>query len=280
VTARVGALNDRFLGLDRPLGEARLLWEIGPEGAELRELRARLGLDSGYVSRVLHSLESQGLVEVRPSASDGRVRRAQLTDAGLGERAELDRRSDRLAASLLEPLPDEGRAELAAAMAEVERLLIESMLSFGVEDPASADARWCFARYYAELERRFAAGFDPTRSIPVKPHELRPPAGAVLIARIGREPVGCGALKLRRDTPAELKRMWVTPRARGLGIGRRLLAELERYAAAAGAETLRLETNGSLTEAIRLYRSSGYREVEPFNEEPYGEHWFEKRLGV
>jgi DNA-binding MarR family transcriptional regulator len=280
VTARVGALNDRFLGLDRPLGEARLLWEIGPEGAELRELRARLGLDSGYVSRVLRSLESQGLVEVRPSASDGRVRRAQLTAAGLGERAELDRRSDRLAASLLEPLPDEGRAELAAAMAEVERLLIESMLSFVVEDPASADARWCFARYYAELERRFAAGFDPTRSIPVKPHELRPPAGAVLIARIGREPVACGALKLRRDTPAELKRMWVTPRARGLGIGRRLLAELERYAAAAGAETLRLETNGSLTEAIRLYRSSGYRQVEPFNEEPYGEHWFEKRLGV
>src|SRR5438105_13772276 len=82
VTERVGALNDRFLGLARPLGEARLLWEIGPDGCEVRLLRARLGLDSGYLSRLLRTLEADGLVRVAAGAGDRRVRVAQLTAAG------------------------------------------------------------------------------------------------------------------------------------------------------------------------------------------------------
>ena len=84
-----------------------------------------------------------------------------------------------------------------------------------------------------------------------------------------------------RDTPepTELKRMWVASSARGLGLGRRLLAELESEAFRHGAKTIRLETNRALSEAIALYRSSGYREVDAFNEEPYAHHWFEKRLG-
>ena len=90
VTERVGALNDRFLGLDRPVGEARLLWEIGPGGAEIRDLRIRLSLDSAYLSRLLRSLERQRLVEIVEHSRDRRVRRAMLTDAGRTERAELD----------------------------------------------------------------------------------------------------------------------------------------------------------------------------------------------
>jgi ribosomal protein S18 acetylase RimI-like enzyme len=93
------------------------------------------------------------------------------------------------------------------------------------------------------------------------------------------EPVGCGALKLHGDDPAEIKRMWVAPAARGLGLGRRLLADLEAHAAARGVRTLRLETNGALGEAIGLYRSAGYREVPAFSDEPYAHHWFEKALG-
>jgi len=92
------------------------------------------------------------------------------------------------------------------------------------------------------------------------------------------EPVGCGALKFHGDQPAELKRMWVAESTRGLGIGRRLLDELERHAADGGARVIRLETNRSLTEAISLYRSAGYREVAAFNDEPYAHHWFEKQL--
>src|SRR3989441_12136382 len=144
MTERVGVLNDHFLGRNHPLGEARLLWEIGAQGAEVRELRRWLGLDSGYVSRLLRSLEGQGLIVVGTSENDGRVRHVQLTEAGLRERAELDHRADAFARSLLEPLGDSQRVKLAAAMAEVERLLIASMVKIAVADPTSPDARWCF----------------------------------------------------------------------------------------------------------------------------------------
>lgn len=278
VTERVGALDDRFLGRNRPLGESRLLWEIGIEGAEIRALRGRLALDSGYVSRLLRSLQREGLVVVEASPADRRVRLVRLTEAGLAERAELDRRSDDLALSFLEPLSESQRARLVAAMVEVERLLSASMVRFAVEDPTTADARWCLEQYFAELNSRFDAGFDPSLSIPADAHELTPPAGLLMIARLRQQPVGCGALKFHSGAPADLKRIWVAPIARGLGIGRRLLQELEQRAKATGASTVRLDTNRALREAIALYRNAGYQEVEPFNDEPYAHHWFEKRL--
>src|SRR2546421_7605904 len=109
VTERVGALNDRFLGRPRPLGEARLLWEVGLEGCEVRLLRSRLGLDSGYLSRLLRSLEAAGLVKVATSDGDKRVRVARLTAAGRRERTTLDQLSDKLAQSLLAPLNSQQR---------------------------------------------------------------------------------------------------------------------------------------------------------------------------
>ena len=278
VAETIGALGDGFLGRDRPMGEARVLWEIGPEGTEVRALRARLGLDSGYMSRVLRSLEQQGLAAVEASPNDRRVRRVNLTEAGLAERAELDRRSDDFARGLLGPLGDGQRARLVAAMEEVERLLDASAVRLAVEDPTTPDARWCIEQYFFELDARFEAGFDPSLSISADARELRPPSGALLVARLRGGPVGCGALKFHTGAPAELKRMWVAPEARGIGLGRRLLGELERYAREAGVEVLRLETNRALNEAIELYRRSGYREVEAFNDEPYAHHWFEKQL--
>src|SRR5207247_6505749 len=128
VTERVGVLNDHFLGRNHPLGEARLLWEIGEEGARIRELRRRLGLDSAYVSRLLRSLEKQGLIVVRTSEHDGRVRLVKLTKAGLRERAELDQRADAFARSLLEPLSERQRVKLGAAVAQGEPHCIASML--------------------------------------------------------------------------------------------------------------------------------------------------------
>jgi len=278
VTEGIGALDDRFLGRSRPLGESRVLWEIGPEGAEVRVLRRRLGLDSGYFSRVLTSLEQQGMIAVRVSPDDRRVRHATLTETGLAERAELDRRSDNLAIRMLEPLSAPQREALVAAMSEVERLLQSSMVRFGVEAPTSADARWCVDQYFAELEARFETGFDPSRSISADARELVPPAGLFVVARLRERPLGCGALKFHGNGPAELKRMWVAPATRGLGIGRRLLLALEQHARDAGASAVRLETNRALTQAIALYRHSGYLEVDAFNDEPYAHHWFEKRL--
>jgi ribosomal protein S18 acetylase RimI-like enzyme len=223
-------------------------------------------------------LERQGLVVTSVSPDDRRVRRARLTEAGLAERAELDRRSDKLALSFLEPLSDSQGARLVAAMEEVERLLSVSMVSFTVENPTSPDARWCLDQYFAELNARFETGFDPSINISADVHELTPPAGVFLIARLRQRSVGCGTLKFHDGAPAELKRMWVAGATRGLGLGRRLLHELEQRARAAEVEVIRLETNRALSEAIRLYRRSGYREVKAFNDEPYAHHWFEKRL--
>jgi DNA-binding MarR family transcriptional regulator/GNAT superfamily N-acetyltransferase len=278
VTQSVGALQDHYLSRRLPLGEARVLWEIGPHGSDVRALRARLELDSGYLSRLLRSLEDAGLVRVRPSADDRRVRTASLTAAGRREREQLDRRSDELAESLLAPLSTSQRERLVTAMGEVERLLTAGLVRIDVVDPESPAAVYCLGEYYAEIGRRFDGGFDPTISLAATPEQLRLPAGLFVVAFLHGEPVGSGALKFHGRRPAELKRMWVAPEARGLGLGRRLLTELEGLAAEHGVRTLRLETNKSLVEAIALYRSSGWREVPAFNDERYAHHWFEKRL--
>jgi ribosomal protein S18 acetylase RimI-like enzyme len=140
-------------------------------------------------------------------------------------------------------------------------------------DPAGPVARACLTRYFAELDERFASGFDPDAALPTD-------ARVFLVARVDGEPVGCGALKPGGGGGVtEIKRMWVSPDARGLGVGRRLLAELEARAIADGAEVLRLDSNGSLVEAIALYRSAGYVEVEAFNDEPHATVWMAKPTG-
>ncbi|WP_436685226.1 bifunctional helix-turn-helix transcriptional regulator/GNAT family N-acetyltransferase [Micromonospora sp. URMC 106] len=277
----MGALDDEYMARGRPLAQARVLWEIGPRGAEVAALRARLGLDSGHLSRLLRILETDGLVTVGPSdqvGGDGRVRVATLTDTGRAEWIELDKRSDEFASSILEPLTEQRRQRLVAAMAEVERLLVASMVVIEPCPPSDPRARACMRAYAREVARRFDDGFDPARSNAVHDEDLVPPAGVLLLATLNAEPVGCGAVKLHRDAPAEIKRVWVADTVRGLGVGRRMLDELERHAVDRGWTTVRLDTNRNLTEAIAMYRSAGYREVEPYNAEPYAHHWFEKRL--
>jgi DNA-binding MarR family transcriptional regulator/ribosomal protein S18 acetylase RimI-like enzyme len=278
VTQRIGVLEDRYLSRTRPVGQARLLWEIGSDGARLRTLRARLGLDSGYLSRLLRALETDGLVGVERDPDDHRVRMVRPTRRGLAELAELERRSDTLVATILAPLNDRQQHRLATAMAEVEQLLTASMVTVSVTDPHLTEAERCLSAYAAELALRLEGGFDPTRTRQVEAADMTPPRGLLLIAWLRGEPVGCGALRLHDDRWAEIKRMWVAPNARGLGLGRRLLTELEAQARDDGVRLLRLDTNHSLTEAIELYRSSGYTEVSRFNDEPYADHWFEKKL--
>ncbi|WP_159604037.1 bifunctional helix-turn-helix transcriptional regulator/GNAT family N-acetyltransferase [Agromyces humi] len=279
VTSRIGALEDHYLGSDRSLGTSRVLWEVAGDGAEVRAVRERLGLDSGYLSRLLRSLEREGLVTVEAAASaDSRVRTVRPTDAGRAERAELDRRSDQLAASVLEPLSDGQRARLVEAMGTVMRLLEAGLVRVEPADAASDDARRCLAAYYDELARRFPSGFDPGRSLHPDTHEFAEPTGLFVLARLHGRAIGCGAVLFHDDEPAYVKRMWVDDAVRGMGVGRRILAALEQAARDHGAASVTLETNASLTEAIAMYRASGYVEVEPFNDEVYADHWFEKRL--
>ena len=277
VTRQIGALENRFLGRDRSLGASRVLFEIGSSGIEVRELRARLNLDSGYTSRLLRTLESEGLIQLGPSAKDARVRFVTLTAAGLDEIVALNRLSDDAAASLLEPLNEKQRTALAEAMDTVERLLRASCVTIKVDDPASRAAQACLTQYYRELAERFEDGFNPDFSISATSEEMTPPNGYFFIARLHGEAVGCGALKCHSDY-GEIKRMWVAASTRGLGIGRRILLQIEECARERKLPVLRLETNETLIEAQALYRSSGYREVAPFNSESYAHHWFEKTL--
>ncbi|KAA2285967.1 bifunctional helix-turn-helix transcriptional regulator/GNAT family N-acetyltransferase [Arenimonas fontis] len=278
VTQRIGVLNDDYLGRGRPLAQLRLIFEIGKDGRSLRELREGLGLDSGYLSRLLRALESEGLVETARAEGDARVRIARLTAKGKREYAVLDRKSHDFAASLLAPLSESRRLRLVQAMTEVENLLRASAVRIETADPDEPQARQCLDTYYAELSRRFETGFDPSRGAVTTSDDMRPPRGLLLLARLDGRAVGCGVVRKLSHGIAEIKRMWVAPELRGLGIAQHLLDRLEAEARAMGCRRLRLDTNGRLTEAMALYLRNGYREIPRYNDNPYAEHWFEKRL--
>jgi DNA-binding MarR family transcriptional regulator/GNAT superfamily N-acetyltransferase len=278
LTQRIGALNTHYLGRHRPLVESRLVFEIGARGAPIRELRARLGLDSGFMSRTLRSLEQQGMVRTAKARSgDARVRVARLTGAGRAELHKLNALSNALARSILAPLTQAQRQRLVLSMTEVERLLDVSSVELRIAHPATRDATWCLQQYSAELAARFRNGYD-SKADNVPAGRFAPPHGSFLVARLHGQPVGCGALRFCDRRTGEIKRLWVAPRARGMGIGRRIVGELEMIASRRGLRAVRLDTNEALTEARRLYGSCGYRAVERFNDSPYAHHWFAKLL--
>jgi DNA-binding MarR family transcriptional regulator/GNAT superfamily N-acetyltransferase len=278
VTHRVGALDDSYLKRGRPLGEARLLFEIGLDGAGARALRGALGLDSGYLSRLLRSLAAQGLIEIVRADGDARRRRARLTAKGRAELAAYDRLSDDLARAMLAPLNAAERERLLSAMGEVERLLSAGAVDVRRAAPDSPQARDCLGEYYAELARRFDEGFDPQAGGTARDVEMAPPDGFFFLAWLDGRPVGCGGFKRVGEREGEVKRLWTAPEARGLGVARRVMAAIEAAARAEGVTTLRLDTNRALVEAQALYRKLGYQEVARFNANPYAHCWFAKRL--
>lgn len=275
---RVGVLEERFLGRPRPLGHARLLFEIGPDGAAVRDLREDLGLDSGYVSRVLRALEADGLVEVETSPGDRRRRRAVLTAKGRSEWVAIDRRSDELAHRLLEPLTVPQRAQLEEALALAERLLRAATVHFDVVDPSDDEAVGALAKYFGELDQRFPAGFDGQAALSESADPYRPPSGRFVVARSDGDVVGCGGVLTLEPTVGEIKRMWIDRSLRGLALGRRLLTTLEAHARELGHERVRLDTNAILETALAMYRQHGYVAIERYNDNPDAQHWFEKRL--
>jgi DNA-binding MarR family transcriptional regulator/predicted N-acetyltransferase YhbS len=275
-TQRIGVLEDSFLGLGMPLGPSRLLFEIGAGPTTTRELRMRLGLDSGYLSRLLRRLERDGLVAVIPDPGDRRRRRVGLTAKGREHWAELERRSDDQARRIVDPLTPRQRARLARALAEADLLVRAATVTFEPVDPASAVARDVVGRYFTEIGRRF--GFDPAGESEKDSRLLVPPTGLFVVAVSDGEPVACGGLHAIAPGTGELKRMWVHDDWRGAGLGSRLLRHLEAEGRALGHEVIRLDTNGALSEALALYQRAGYREVPRYNDNPWATHFFEKRL--
>lgn len=278
VIQRLGAFQDIFLYRDRAPAEIRLIFQIGPEGADLRDLRKQLGVDAGYLSRMLRSLEEQQLVTIAKRTGDGRQRRVELTPAGMAEFTKYDRLSDELAASIIAPLTPDERGRLVAALAETDRLMLLAGVDVRLEPPVSRDARRCVNQYFQELAARIEGGFDPALSDRVDPDDLMPPKGCVLLARIEGNPVGCGALQRVDETTGEMKRMWTAPSARRIGVARRILRRLEATARGWKLETVRVTINRNMSEVRAFLRAEGFREVEPFNAEPYADYWFEKAL--
>lgn len=278
-TPRIGALDDSFLGSRLPLAAARLLFEIGPHGAGVLELRRRLGLDSGYLSRLLRRLEDAHLVTVGHDPTDHRRRLCRLTPAGLRRWAQLDRRSDEVAEKLLAPLTAGQRARLAEALATADLLLRSAAVTFELVDPTGAAATAAMRSYFAELDARFPRGFDPGDALGPGAASMAAPHGVFLVAVADDgSVVACGGVQRLDEETGEIKRMWVDPGWRGSGLGRRTLSELEGHAARLGYTRVVLDTNATLTEAIAMYTGAGYRPIARYNDNPYAERWFAKRL--
>lgn len=276
VTSAVGALDSSFLGRGRPLGAARVLNAIGHGHADVAEIRDYLGLDSGLMSRLLRSLEEEGLVETAAHEDDARRRVARLTRAGRREFAAYEALSNAQAEGLL--AQHSQRDALLAAMDLIASALTRERVALNEIDPQSDEARYCLGEYYAELGRRFRQGFDVSLSRDPDAKDMRRPRGTFIVAVSDTLPIGCVGLKGTDHGYAEVKRLWVAPAARGLRLGRRLMDATEDAARGLGIALLRLDTNSALPEAGQLYRSTGWREIPRFNDDPYPDLFFEKRL--
>jgi DNA-binding MarR family transcriptional regulator/GNAT superfamily N-acetyltransferase len=277
-TQRVGALDESFLGTGRSLGASRLLFEVGLEGVGVRELRERLGLDSGYLSRLLRQLEAEGLLTVRPDPADRRRRTVTLTPSGARARRVLDDRSEQLARDLVAPLTDGQRSRLEAALSTAQLLIRAAGVTIDRVEPDSPDAVGSVRRYFAELRTRFPEGFDPGDAATTDVAGMRAPHGVFLVAHGEGRAVACGGVQPHTPTIGEIKRMWVDPEWRGVGLGARTLAALEDQARRLGYDHVYLDTNSTLTEAIAMYERAGYRSIERYNDNPYARHWFAKSL--
>ena len=276
VTSAVGALDNSILGRGRPLGAARVLNAIGHGRFDVGEVRDYLGLDSGLMSRLLRSLEDEGLIETQAHENDARRRVASLTRAGKREFAAYEALSNTQAESFL---ARNSKAEaLLAAMDLIASALTRDRIALTEMDPQSDEARHCLGEFYAELGRRFKQGFDVSLSRDPDAKDMRRPRGSFIVAMSDTLPIGCVGLKGTEHGYAEIKRLWVAPSARGLGLGKRLMDAAEDAARTLGIALLRLDTNSALPEAGQLYRSTGWREIPRFNDDPYPDLFFEKRL--
>jgi DNA-binding MarR family transcriptional regulator/GNAT superfamily N-acetyltransferase len=279
-TQRIGLLEESFLGLGMPLAAARLVFEIGPTGTIVRELRDRLGLDSGYLSRLLRTLENRGLVVVEPDLDDSRRRRVALTPRGRSTYRRLDDRSERLAEGILQPLSERQRDRLTAALATADLLVRAATVELRRVDPRSPLATLAVDQYFAELNRRFPNGFDAAAARAADTAAIDDGTTVFVVASSDGKPIGCGGVQQLAPATGEIKRMWVHPAWRGAGLGSRVLRYLEAVAVELGYLTIRLDTNGTLTDAIALYERAGYHRIARYNDNPYAQVWLEKSLTI
>ena len=277
VTREVGALDTSFLGRGRPLGMARVLQLVRPEGTDVARIRDRLALDSGLTSRFLRSLEIEGLIETATDPADRRRRIARLTPQGQAEMAAYEAIGHDRAAKLIARAG--ARAdEVVAAMDLIATLLNRDQLQIRPADPDAPEALACQQAYFDEILARVAVARPEYFPLPDPGADsYRPPQGRFLIAWSDDLPVACVGLRALEGKMAEVKRLWVHASARGQGLSRRMMAAIEDEARGVGYQRLRLDTNSALTEAIALYRATGWTDIPPYTTPP-ADVWMEKPL--
>lgn len=285
-TRRIGVLREGLLHSPYTLTEARVLFEVGRNGSvSASELSRGLGLDPGYLSRILAGLERRGLIEKARSEADGRRRLVSLTGDGTDAFSLLDERSREEVGEALGGLSSGDRSRLLAAMRTVESVLDEDFKFSGpfvLRHHEPGDMGWVvhrhgvlYAREYgwdesfealvARIVADFIGGYDPAKE-------------RCWVAEMNGEVVGCVFLVKESEAVAKLRLLLVEPEARGLGLGDRLVEECIRFARRSGYEKLTLWTNSVLDAARRIYERHGFRLVEEeehhsFGKDLTGQNW-------
>ncbi|NKQ58504.1 MarR family transcriptional regulator [Amycolatopsis sp. K13G38] len=275
-TGVIGALDEGLVGTSYPLSEARVLYELEQQGVtEVTELRSRLGLDAGYASRLLSRLEGRGLLVREKSASDARRQVIRLTDSGREAQHSLEQRTIDQISDLLRPLSDEDQRRLLGSMRAITGMFGEPEPSPVVlRPPRAGDFGWIVQRHGALYAQEY--GWDATFEARVariiadyvtgdEPHK------ATWIAELDGERAGSVACSRGRDDKtAQLRLLLLEPRARGRGVGKRLVSECIEFARAAGYRAMELETYNVLEAARGIYRKAGFEIVEREPARHYG----------
>jgi DNA-binding MarR family transcriptional regulator/GNAT superfamily N-acetyltransferase len=276
-TSRIGVLEPGLLRTRHTLAEARVLYELAQgEQLAVTELRDRMAIDAGHLSRLLARLERQQLVARERSATDGRRQLARLTPGGVEAAATLDRRSDEEIAERLADLSGDERARLVAALADVRRLLEPGAAPATVvlRPPRPGDLGWVVQRHGALYSEEYGwnADFEALVARIVADFAEHADRGreAAWIAELDGEPAGCIFCVRQDDRVAKLRLLLVEPRARGLGLGARLVEECLTFARRAGYEEMLMWTNDPLTHARRIYERAGFTLVEEQRHHSFG----------
>jgi DNA-binding MarR family transcriptional regulator/GNAT superfamily N-acetyltransferase len=284
----IGVLREGLLRTPYSLTEARVIFELAQQGAtDVADLRRTLDIDAGYLSRILARFETDGLATRKRSQSDGRRQVIRLTDQGQAVFAMLDARSAEEVRELLSRLTEEDQRRLIGAMGTIHELLEGSPRAeaFVLRAPGPGDLGWVVHRHGVLYAEEY--GWDDTfealvaRIVADYVDHRDPQRERAWIAEAGREPVGCVFCVKKDDKTAQLRLLLVDPRARGRGIGARLVEECMGFARRAGYEEMMLWTNDVLEQARRIYERAGFELVEEewhhsFGHDLVGQNWWRK----
>lgn len=282
-TRRIGVLETRYLGSPFPLPQARVLYELGQRGeATASELGAELDLDLGYLSRLVQSLRRQGLLQGEPSKEDARRVRLSLSAKGRKVYLQLDARSRQEVAGMLDQLPAPQQQRLVGALQAVEAVLERKDKPVSLREHRPGDIGWvvhAHGRFYAEeygWDERFEALVAEIAAAFVQNFDRK--RERCWIAEMDGEPVGSVFVVKDTKTTAKLRLLIVDPKARGRGLGKRLVEQCIRFAREKGYRRLALWTQSNLAAARAIYRAAGFRKVKEekhasFGVKLTGEYW-------